>query len=196
MQMLLDHLASVAIAGLILLSILALQMRGKDASIEATQFYDSKIRLLSIAEVIERDFSNIGSGVDSVQYAITSLDTVSVPARFIFQARTDTLDKAAHTLIYEWEPTGSVALSDTTYSTYTVKRIINGAISGTNVGSITSLSIKLFNEAGIEITTNYADTRRLNVRVKTISTLGVNSEVELSGWNKNFRPMNLTRDRF
>jgi Tfp pilus assembly protein PilE len=193
MQLLLDHLASVAIAGLFLLAVLALQTRGNDASIEATQFNNTKTRMLSLAAMVERDFTNIGSGVDSVAYAITSLDTTSATRRFVFLARTDTADAAAHTVTYEWEAAGSAQLTDTTLATYTVKRIINGYTSGQSVDSVTSFGIKLFNSSGIQITTNYADTRFVNVSVTAVSTLGVMSELEQSRWNKSFRPINLTR---
>ena len=193
MQLLLDHLASVAIAGLVLLAILALQIRGNDVSIGATQYYNTKTRMLSLAEMVERDFTNIGSGVDSVEYAITMLDTSSTTRRFVFQTRVDTLDVAPHTVTYEWAATGNAALKDTTTATYTVKRIIDGVTSGQSVGSVISFGIKMFNNNGLQITTNYHDTRLINVSMATVSTLGINKKLEHSRWNKSFRPMNLTR---
>ena len=193
MQLLLDHIASIGIAGLILLSLLVLHERGGDASIEATQFHTAKTRMLSLAEMVERDFTNIGSGVDSVQFAITKLDTVSVPATFAFQARTDTADASPHAVVYEWEADGSVEIGDSTYSTYSVKRIINGTTSGWSSGSITSFSIAMFGAAGNQITTNYADTRIITVSVSAVSTVGVGEKIEQSDWDRTFRPMNLTR---
>jgi hypothetical protein len=193
MQLLLDHLASVAIAGLVLLAILALQIRGNDVSTGATQYYNTKTRMLSLAEMVERDFTNIGSGVDSVQYAITSLDTTSATRRFVFLARVDTADASPHIVTYEWSATGNATLKDTVATTYTVKRMIDGVTSGQSVDSVTSFGIELFNDSGLQITTNYPNTRVINVAVTSVSTLGINSKMEQSRWNKSFRPMNLTR---
>lgn len=194
MQFLLDHLASVVITGILLLAILATQFRGQQASVDAVQYYDAKIRLLSLVQMIERDFTNIGSGVDSVKFAITELDTVSVPAEFTFLARTDSTDNASHTVTYQWEEEGDVTLKDkTTIPTYTVRRIIDGAISGTSTGSVTNFRIDLFTADSFIVAANYAATRFINVSVKSVSTLGTVAQVEQSGWNKSFRPVNLTR---
>ena len=194
MQFLLDHLASVVITGILLLAILATQFRGQQASVDAVQFYDAKTRLLSLVQMIERDFTNIGSGVDSVKFAITELDTVSVPAEFTFLARTDSTDSAAHTVTYQWEEEGDVTLKDkTTIPTYTVRRIIDGSISGTSTGAVTNFRIDLFTADSFIVAANYAATRFINVSVKSVSTLGTVAQVEQSAWNKSFRPVNLTR---
>ncbi len=194
MQFLLDHLASVVITGILLLAILATQFRGQQASVDAVQYYDAKTRLLSLVQMIERDFTNIGSGVDSVKFAITELDTVSVPAEFTFLARTDSTDSAAHTVTYQWEEEGDVTLKDkTTIPTYTVRRIIDGSISGTSTGAVTNFRIDLFTADSFIVAANYAATRFINVSVKSVSTLGTVAQVEQSAWNKSFRPVNLTR---
>lgn len=194
MQFLFDHLASVVITGIILLAIIATQFRGQQASVDAVQFYDAKTRMLSLVQMVERDFTNIGSGVDSVKYAITDLDTVSVPAEFTFLARTDSANFAAQTVTYQWEEEGSVRLKDKSYvPTYTVRRLINGVTSGISSGAITDFRIDLFTADSIVIGTNYASTRLVNVSMKSVSTIGTVQQAEQSHWNKSFRPVNMTR---
>lgn len=194
MQFLLDHIAAAMIAGLLLLVIMATQFAGQQTNIDATQYYDAKIRLLDLVQSVERDFTNIGSGLDSVQFAIQEFDTVSVPARISFAARTDSTIPGWQLVTYQWEETGSVTLKDnSTIPTYTVQRLINGAVSGTSTGSITGFRVDLLRADSISITTNFQDTRLVNVIMSTASTLGTNEQVEQSRWRKQFRPMNMTR---
>ena len=194
MQFLLDHIAAVLITSILLLVIMATQFAGQQTNIDATQYYDAKIRLLDLVQSVERDFTNIGSGLDSVKFAIQEFDTVSVPARITFAARTDSTIPGSQLVTYQWEETGSVRLKDqSTIPTYTVQRLIDGAISGTSAGAITGFRVDLLRADSISITTNFEDMRLVNVIMSTASTLGTNEQVEQSRWRKQFRPMNMTR---
>ena len=106
MQFLLDHIAAVLITTILLLVIMATQFAGQQTNIDATQYYDAKIRLLDLVQSVERDFTNIGSGLDSVKFAIQEFDTVSVPARITFAARTDSTIPGSQLVTYQWEETG------------------------------------------------------------------------------------------
>lgn len=193
MQFLLDHIAAVMITGIILLVILATQYAGQQTNIDATQYYDVKTRMLDLVESIERDFTNLGSGIDSVKFAIQSFDTTGVPASISFAARTDSTDPSAHIITYQWEVDGSVTLKDTTVSTFTVRRLIDGIVSGMSTGSITLLRIDLLRADSLNVGVNYANTRLINVILRASSTLGTNEQVEQSSWRKQFRPVNMTR---
>jgi len=196
MQFLLDHIAATMIAGLLLLVILATQFAGQQTNIDATQYYDAKIRLLDLVQSVERDFTNIGSGIDSVKSAIQEFDTLSVPAHISFAARTDSTIPDWQLVTYQWEETGSVTLKDySTIPTFTVQRLINGAVSGTSTGAITGFRVDLLRADSISITTNFEDMRLVNVIMSTASTLGTNEQVEQCQWRKQFRPMNMTRDQ-
>jgi hypothetical protein len=196
MQFLLDHIAAVVISGIILLVIIATQYRGQQTNIDATQFYDSRIRLLDMVQSVERDFTNMGSGVDSVQYAISSFDTLSSPATISFFARTDSTDFNPHTVTYQWESTDSLTLKDKTkIPTYTVKRLIDGNMSGQSVGAITGFRVDLLTRDSLAVNANFKDVRFVNVLLRVASTLGTNAQVEETNWRKQFRPMNMTREQ-
>jgi len=194
MQFLLDHLAAVVIAGLLLLVIIATQFRGQQTGIDATQFYDTRTRLLDLVQSVERDFSNLGSGADSVQYAIQEFDTLSTPARISFVARTDSSDPSGHTVTYRWTATDSVQLKDLTMQpTYTVERLIDGNLSGQSIGSVTGFRVDLLTRDSLAVSSNFKQVRLINVLLSAASTLGTNAQIEQSSWRKQFRPMNLTR---
>lgn len=193
MQFIIDHITGVVVAATVLLVLAVTQFRGRDASIDATQYSAAKTRVLAIAEAIERDFSNIGSGMDSVKYAIVGLDTTSSTKYFEFAGQTIQADPTVRTIRYQWTQTGTKELAAGQVPTYTIQRIIDGSVSGSSLPTVTGFTIDLMTADSAMVITNYADTRIVGVNLKAVSPVGVSKGIEQTRWVKVFRPMNLTR---
>ena len=194
MQFIIDHLTGVVISAIVILIIATTQFRSRDASIDATQYAAAKTRVLAIAEAVERDFSNLGSGVDSVKYAIMGLDTTSTIKFFQFAGQTVQGDPTVRTIRYQWSQTGSVYLANNAaIPTYTIERRIDGNISGTSMSTVTGFEIDLMTADSSVVISNYADTRIIGVLLSAVSPLGVNTEIEQTRWRKVFRPVNMQR---
>jgi limonene-1,2-epoxide hydrolase len=193
-QFIIDHLTGVIVSAIVILIIATTQLRSRDASIDATQYAAAKTRVMAIAEAIERDFSNLGSGVDSVKYAIIGFDTVSSPMFFEFVGQTVQGDPTPRTIRYQWQQSGYAQLANAvTRPTYTIERRINGVVSGTSMDTITGFEVDLMTADSNAVVTNYADTRIVGVLLTAVSPVGVSKEIEQTRWRRVFRPVNMLR---
>lgn len=194
MQFMIDHIAGVVIAAIVVMVIAVTQFRGSEVSIEATQYAAVKTRMLDVAQFIEQDFTNIGSGVPSGgSSAIVSLDTIATPKTFTFLGRTSQADEAPHTILYRWSVTDSAVVANEIVPTYTIERVIDGVVSGTSMGTVTEFRIDLMTADSTIVISNYGATRIVSVLMKATSPLGVSKGIEQTRWRKVFRPVNLVR---
>lgn len=191
MHFILDHIASVVIAGVILLILLSLTYRGQDTTHDATMYYTAKTSMLSMAEWIEQDFKNIGSGHNPPSTSIMALDTTGATKHFTFWAQT-AQGQPADSVRYEWVQDGTVDLDTATVPVYTVRRKVGGAVTGWSDDTVTNFRIKLL-QADSTAVTALPQTRQVHVFVKAVSPLGVGDLIEETTWSKIFRPVNLTR---
>lgn len=196
MQMILDLVVATVIAGTILLITLAVEFRGQQASVAATQYQAAKKGILSAVEWLEQDMNNLGSGFSPATDAIQHLDTTSSPREFSFYARTDSATATAQLVTYEWEASESVVLENTSPPTqvplYEFRRFIDGALAGTTPATFTKFDIHLLDRDSVSVTANLEDTRQVFVELAAISPLTKGSFMEQTRWNAVFRPVNLT----
>lgn len=196
MQFLIDHVASIFIGSILILIVAGLQLRTRNSSIDATQYGAAKTRLLDIVEMIEQDFSNIGSGVPTAAIAtsIQSFDTLSSTRVFEFLGRTGVADPSPHVIRYEWAPTGTATLNDgTSIPTYQITRRLDGAFSGESMSTITGVRIDLMDADSVAVGGLFANTRLVSVDITAVSPIGVGDAIEQPRWRRIFRPVNLTR---
>jgi hypothetical protein len=174
-----------------LLILLSLTYRGQDNTHDATMYYTAKTSMLSMAEWIEQDFKNIGSGHNPPSTSIISLDTTGATKNFTFWAQVEQ-DSSARTVRYEWLQDGTADLDSATVPVYTVRRMIDGTITGWSNDTVTNFRIKLLQADSTNVTA-LTQTRQVHVFVKAVSPLGVGDLIEETTWSKIFRPVNLTR---
>lgn len=209
-QMIFAAVATV-IAGLVLLTMFRVQVRGQEASLDAIRYRSAKKSQLSMVEVIERDFNNIGSYMywnsATNSYTGTDLDPADVirPGwhdstavqggyRYWFQflSQTDSL-QAPSTIRYEWEPmAGGVAtLTDGTQrQLYELRRTVNGALT-TSSSLVTEFRVTPLPDASTPIMVNLHDARVFRVRLHSISPLGKAETVEETLFDATYRPVGL-----
>lgn len=195
MQFILDHIASIMIGGVILLILLSLSFRGQDATHDATMYYTAKASMLSLAEWIEQDFKNIGSGHNPPATSIVRFDTTGVTKGMLFWAQT-AQGQPADSIRYDWKVDGTAEIDAGTVQLYTVRRWVDGVLTGWSEDVVTDIDIRLLradSTVAAGCGTACADVRQIHVRLKAISPLGVGELIEQTSWSKVFRPVNLTR---
>ena len=196
MQFLIDHITSIVIGAVLILIVAGVQLRGQNSSVDATQYSAAKTRLLDLAQMMERDFSNIGAGVSTAAMAsaIQTFDTLSSTRVFAFYGRVDQADPDSHLIRYEWVPTDSVTLKNSqVVTTYQITRLVDGAYTASSLPTVTQVRIDLMDADSNAVGGMYSNTRFVSVDITAVSPLGVGDEIEQPRWQRIFRPANLTR---
>ena len=126
MQVLLDHLISILVAGVVTLVLLTTQTRSQHAVIEQTASHGVKAKALAFGQWIERDVLNLGANVGHNTYRFTEpeVDTSGNTTRWVFfsdSTRTNGTRLRSYTR-YRLEPTEMVEFQDTTMQMYVVNR--------------------------------------------------------------------------
>lgn len=186
---------SAIVAGVVLLIIQSTAFRGQQAAVSTLQYNTVKQSTVDLVGMMERDFRNIGSNFPYPQLlselSILAYDTVSTTHSFAFMAQTRR-GQPPDIVRYDWEPGNPMITGGDTYQTFTVKRYVNGTLSGSNTGAITSFSIELFTETGAPVMAA-AETRQVHVEMTMISGLGSNGEIDQARWSETFHPMHLAK---
>ena len=147
MQEMIALVASVIIAGVIVLAVALIQWRGQHTSIDATQFVTAKSGVLDFAEIVEEDMSNLGAGLSAAAMTggsagnaggfvggAAAFDTSSATRRVEFYTWADTtadfsdsppappaypVNYQPYRVRYQWTATGNTARTlDPTTNTY------------------------------------------------------------------------------
>ena len=182
------HIIGTMIAIMVFVILIGTQHAAQEASVDAAQYYMSKTRMLALVDLIERDFTNIGSGMQNVQDAIATLDTTSATRQFTFWARTDPASTDAQQISYQWTLTGTQ--EDDPH--YEITRLVDGNPS-MSLNSMTEVVVRLFDENLNPVVGNYPDTRRIYVGVRAAISDDGSGSIEQTQWSSMFRPVNLTR---
>ena len=186
---------SALVAGVVLLMIQSTAFRGQEAAISTLQYSAVKQSTVDLVGMMERDFRNIGSNYPYPsllsELSVLNYDTVSATHQFEFSAQTRR-GLPPDVVRYEWKPGTPVTTGGHTYPTFTVERYVNGMLSGSNTGAITSLSIELSTESGAPVMAA-AETRQIRVEMMMISSLGMDGEIKQARWSETFHPMHLAK---
>jgi hypothetical protein len=209
-QMIYAVTASV-IGGLVLLTMFWVQRRGQEASIDAVQYRSAKSSVLSLVEIMERDFQNMGAhmywngttfiGVTEDPAAVienTWYDSTAVPGgmRYMFQFRSQPDSLQAPALIrYEWEPIDgeSVTLENgTVRPLFEIRRFAGGTLSYSE-RTITEFDLEILPDTVAHpLLVNMEDARIFKVELQAISPLGKGDTVEETRFAATYRPTAMT----
>ena len=206
MQALIDHAAAVVIGAAILFMLFALNTRSNDSTVEATQVDLAKTELRLLVDLMEQDFTNMGSGLpnpntSAATSVITSYSTVSGYDVLEFsglQNDTGTPDPVVFT--YRWRQQGTAALPDgSTVNTFEVERSTAGGPT-THLDKVTGFSLTLRDEdlAMVPLgstTDELALVRYLDVAFGMVPPIGIEALLQQTRWAKRFRPINLDPTR-
>lgn len=126
MQVFIDHLTSILVAGVVMLVLITMQTRSQHAMIEQTASHSVKAKTLSFGQWVEHDILNLGANVGHNTYRFTDpqVDANGNTALWIFfsdSTRTNGTRLRSYTR-YRLEPTEMVQFQDTTMQMYVVNR--------------------------------------------------------------------------
>lgn len=207
-------LAAVAavVAGLVLISMFNVQLRGQETSVDAVRYRAAKANMLSIVETLERDFNNLGAhmywdaaagGYDGQDLNPEDVlqpgwfDSTAVTGGYRtwlqFASQTDSLAGPV-TIRYEWEPIDgeTITLHDgAVRQIYEVRRYANGALT-TSSRLFTGFTISPLTDESVPIMINLHEARRFRVQLRVLSPLGKSDTVEETSFDATYRPIALT----
>ena len=197
-----DHLISILIAGAVLLILAQVILQAQDAGIEATSRYAGYTHTLNFADVINRDFQNIGAGVDAtapmiINYSWTASSKLIEFRGAIGSAATDTVEQIKYQVFFADSVDTLIDGAEERIAVYQVRRFVmdsGGAyqFSGASIPTIREFDIELADGAGIPVTAVWDDTRQLSVRMVTVPPLMTERAQHHNEWQTRFRPTSLT----
>lgn len=207
MQFLFDHLTAVMISGLIILVAVQVQRTSQDTQVETTRYYANRTHLVAFIDMLERDFQNIGSGVDPAQPMILDFSWTDSQKYLEFRATVDTTASApVEQIKYQLVPTHLVDMGQEgtpeMVQCYELQRLVYDPVAldyqldGKSAETLTDFEIELRTGAGYPVGANLDETRAILVRVGALSPLGVDRITERTRWQTRFQPVNLTLKDF
>lgn len=202
---------AAVIAGLVLLSMASVQLRGQEASIDSAQYRASKARMLDVAEIMQRDFGNMGAHMYKLagggfEGRDTEPDTVVLSGEGVWDApagptshlefwtQQDSMAPPVR-VRYEWRAiTGeTVTLNDgTTRQLLRVQRFVDGDLT-TESELITRFEVDVLTDSLVTIALHNLDRIRVvEVAVSAVSPLGKGDYIEETLFEANYRPLGMT----
>jgi hypothetical protein len=192
------YVLSALVAGVVLFIVQMATLRGNEAAVSTLQYSAVKQSAVQMVGMMERDFQNLGSNFPYPnilsELAILQYDTTSTTRRFDFLAQTQR-GLPPDSVSYRWREGEEVRLgkkSDQTRPSIIVERFVNGQLTGSNTGAITSFSLELQTGEGLPVMAG-AETRQIVVEMTLIGALGSHGEIEESRWHATFHPMHMAK---
>lgn len=188
-----DHIIAGLVGSIVLLLIISIQHRGHEANIEAGLFYANRAQTLGLIEMIERDFPNIGSGVEpGSQPMLADYAWTEQERYFEFLATVDsTADAPVERIRYEVVPAQAEACTRAQVDCFEVRRLVwNGssfAVSGRSQSTLTDFEIQL-----LPTPTALESVREVDVRFAAISPLGEDQITRRTTWQTRYTPFSLS----
>ena len=196
MLLLYDHLVALLIGGIIFLVLVQMQQTGIQAQVEVTRYYASRTQMVGFIETLQRDFQNVGAGVDPFDQKIMSFSWDDTEKSIEFLATVDTTAGAPVELIkYQLLSVPEEESPCENVECYELQRFVHDGTAyqpdGKSMNTLTDFEIQLRMWNGLPVV-DLDDTREIFVRVAALSPLGEGGFIKRSRWQTQFRPINLT----
>lgn len=178
--------ASFAIGGLLLLSILTLNLRMMESTTMTTLDQMAKENVRVISAILNHDLAKIGySQSGPITDPITAADSVSISFK-------SDIDMDGTTEDVSLGYTTSEVTATKNPNDYYFQRTIDGTTENISLG-ITLFRFTYYDDTGSE-TTVTSDIKQIKVEMISESKAGKKDEYGRSGWEKLFTPVNLNLD--
>jgi hypothetical protein len=193
MQFIYDNVMAILVGSAVVLVLGVLHLRTNDAGAEAGLYYMNRVQTMVLINMIERDFPNIGAGVDPQSRDMISGYTWSEDERrFEFNAAIDSaLGAPVERIQYRVVPAENPMCARHQVECFEVQRLVRSEsgfeITGRSNNFVTDFEIELFPESA-----DLRDVREVRVRLVALSPSGAKSTVGHTRWETRFRPFNLS----
>ena len=192
MSFTLDNLAATLIGGVLLLILIALQFRAQQANQDRAALYTAKKQTLSFADVLVRDFSNLGVEMPRdrrIGRHSVNADGLTDTLRF---SRVNT---AGDTLNIEYRlvAADSIVRGDSTTVLYQIERYENGVFTGGSTPTMRSFTIELLDEGGGLVTVDLRQARQVRIGFVNVLPYGDPDDhyIPSTYWGTTLRPRSL-----
>ena len=126
MQIILDHLSSILIAGIMILGLQVTQFRSQHSDIEQVASHSVKAKTLVFGEWVERDIldlgANFGTNVYRFEEPVVDADSNTTEWTFYSDGPNEDGDLVRLVKRYRLVPTNTAAFRDTTFQLYRLDR--------------------------------------------------------------------------
>ncbi len=201
MHVIYDNLIAILAAGFLLTLLVQLSRDSNDARLDSTKYYANRVQTTALIETIQRDFRNLGAGIDAANTMIVEFewDEDDVVKTFEFKASLDPdLPTQIDQVRYELhELSSSQSNCDTGVTCFEIRRYVkNGVVydlDGGSQASLTEFVLDLKDGNGMPVGANLDDTREIEVKLAALSPFGEDQLIKRTRWQSRFRPPNLLR---
>lgn len=205
MQRLLFIVLTVLIGMAVAYAGFGIQRTSRHTAVASLQYEKVNQRVLEAAEMIARDFRNLGSGVldQADLFPGAQIDTTSCRGKvgsqcyIVFKARIDSASHVPHEVRYEWTKTDSVALKTGPHTarvpTYRLLRYVDKAANTLRLDQVTAFEVRLLDADGEPLVGPLHETRRIQVALVVAAQSGASDGVYdyQQRWRNTFQPRNL-----
>lgn len=186
MQLILDNLLATIIGGTVALVLLTTTLNSNTASVDQTMYYAAKKHAISLTEMIESDFDNIGMGVAPVIDPVTEFTDSTIS----FLRKMDPSDASTVTVRYHRSKVDSVEVDGVKVPGYEVIRYVDGTISGKSPDYVSTFSVT-FQDIDGNTVSGWSTASSVAVQMHVAVQATSNAYVHETRWHRTFRPPNL-----
>ena len=202
MHVIYDNLIAVLISGFLLLILVQLNRNGNQARVDTTRYYAGRAQATSFIETLQRDFRNIGSGVDATDAMISAFQWDDVDKFIEFYATIEPDPAPVKHIRYKKVSAPDCEILDengepaSTPCFQVVRFVYDGTQwveKGGSMETLTKFKIEIRDGNGANASGNPDDTREIAVQMVALSPLGEDGIIKRTRWQTQLRPTNLTR---
>lgn len=199
MHVIYDNLLAVLISGFLLTVLMQLSIDSNETRVDSTRYYANRVQSTAFIETMQRDFRNIGAGVDAAQTMVVSFSWTSFPRSLEFKAALATTPSPpVEEIKYEIDVVPSSQSTCGNVTCYEIKRYRKDGgtyvYDGGSQATITKFDIKLKDGDDLEVGSgNLDDTRKIEVSLTALSPFGDNDLMKHTRWQSRLQPVNLLR---
>ncbi len=189
MQFLFDNIVASIVGAVILLMMVATHHRNQLASAEATSYYMLQQQVLDFTSTIQRDMQNVSS-VQNLSEDTTG--AYGYAGAFSFRAQTSPTDTTKRLVTYRRKQVGTrYRKGEGTLTFFQIERIVEGAMTGGSIATITDWTIEVLNEEGNPAGT-VGDAKQVRVGLAAATPVDVDARegiaIRDTRWQATFRP--------
>ncbi len=157
-----DNIAATLVAFSVMLVLLVMQQRMRDASIERVGVYAAKTQSIEFGDWLQQDLANIGLGVSAGTPVTGLTDHATIPGMtqsFSYLKKIAVSDPSPSTITYQlnpvFEPDGVtpkiIDIDTLAVPLFEVRRLVNGVEEGKSPPYLTYFRVELLDDTGVDV---------------------------------------------
>ena len=186
MKFIYDHLTASILSVVIFFILVTIQVRGGETSRDQTHYYSAKKHLLSVKEMIEHDFENIGAGVGRYDPVFLVKDD----STFEFMAKMDPADEDPSKITYRRVSKAVRVVDGEEQPLYQIERFVDDQPAGRGPATMREFVVEL-RDASRQQTAMFSEVEAVYVRFVIAPPLGGTDALHEARYLHTFRPPNL-----